>query len=258
MAQGTSPPVDTTLVVHSTGFVALPLSWLVDLDEGRLLDDEPRADLWLNGDYLVPRPGAHLALGHVGSPAPSPVWTGYGGPAIGRDGCLVALAAPVPDYGIPFAERTASLPSDTIPTSALEDVSHLCLRTGEGRVSEFWFAVPPSEGLPGVYVLRYTTWDASDREVGPTIGHADQGLQAWSDRLGIGPEVLASEDEGDIDREREGVGGREREGDKESEGPTAQELREAMERQRRLHKMLSDMVKNAATAHQQAAENVKG
>ncbi len=46
------------------------------------------------------------------------------------------------------------------PDSALNLTSHLCVRTSEGRISEFWFGLRPLPGPDGpTYIFGYTTWE---------------------------------------------------------------------------------------------------
>ena len=48
----------------------------------------------------------------------------------------------------------------SIPISALNLTSHLCVRTSEGRISEFWFGLRPLPGPDGpTYIFGYTTWE---------------------------------------------------------------------------------------------------
>jgi hypothetical protein len=93
--------------------------------------------------------------------------------------------------------KSTRLPTGTIPLPALTSQTHLCARTDEGRIAEFWFDIPID--LFGMtIVIRYETWDEPAPTPAPqvTASPAAQApltaAQAWSldfDRSGLSPVV---------------------------------------------------------------------
>jgi hypothetical protein len=194
-------PSTAPAVIHSSGIVAVPLKGLLDLDEGRLAITCAGGDLWVNDSIsaFVPWPytDAELALGLASDPGFDPFTTDFNDPGLGRDGCTAALPpplkpsdpTPVPTWPIAWP------PAGSIPFDALDDTSHMCVRTDEGRISEIWFWDAPSLGWhPDYYMLGYTTWDPPhrsrpDRSLGSH--RKRQGVQ--SERPGFGLHSVAPE-----------------------------------------------------------------
>ncbi len=133
-------------VVHSSGVLAVRTGWFFDLDEGRLIDGFPDDDVILYPEpalYLEPTRGA-LALGELGDPA-SPIAPLFGHPTVGLKGCLAALAAPNRRSASPPPSGSDPEATGAIPLSALNDASHLCVRTSEGRILGVLVRLPASE-----------------------------------------------------------------------------------------------------------------
>ncbi len=115
---------------HSTASLVIPQTWTADLDEG-VVGAEPQADIWFEAvtateRYVTPRNGAVLA----------PVGT----TSVGRDGCA-----------------NAALTSARIPIGDLPVGSYVCVRTNEGRFSQFRVNQPVAPS-PGELRIGYTTW----------------------------------------------------------------------------------------------------
>jgi hypothetical protein len=119
-------------VTHSTDSLSVPQTWPFDLDEGGV-DNNPQADVWFEAVtawemYLVPRNGARMWLGD--------------GSNRGYAGCST---------GGPYT--TARVPIGSLPVG-----TYVCVRTNEGRYSQFrvngWGA-----GYPKTLALGYTTWE---------------------------------------------------------------------------------------------------
>jgi hypothetical protein len=135
--------------IHSSGVLAVPQTWPFDLDAGRLVDNTAQSDVWFEANtdterFLVPESGARIVVGGLA--------------ALGASGCAAALARPYPDDAGPFFMKSTRLPTGTIPVPALTSQSHLCVRTDEGRIAEFWFDAPIAL-LGKTIVIRYETWD---------------------------------------------------------------------------------------------------
>jgi uncharacterized protein YraI len=121
------PPVPPPApVTHSTGPIALPQTFLANLDNGAVAN--AGADIWYEAvtafeKYITPRNGAQLAVGD--------------GSNRGFAGCSVA-----------------SFSGDSV---ALEDVppgTYVCAKTNQGRISQFRV-----NGFAGTTMqLGYTTW----------------------------------------------------------------------------------------------------
>lgn len=124
--------VQATPAVHSSGGVEVPGTYVIDLDSGRL--DTARGDIWLQAvtaseRYMTPRNGAQIATARERDRSR------------GRDGCA-------------RAEYT----SDRLSMDRLRVGSWLCVRTSEGRISEFRIN-EIRNGSPYSLVLGYTTWN---------------------------------------------------------------------------------------------------
>ncbi len=110
----------------------MPQTWEFDLDEGGV-GSNPQADAWFEAVtawemYIVPRNGARIWLGD--------------GSNRGYAGC---------SSGGPYT--TARVPIGSLPVG-----TYVCVRTNEGRYSQFrvngWGA-----GYPKTLALGYTTWE---------------------------------------------------------------------------------------------------
>jgi hypothetical protein len=138
------------------GVLAVPQTWEFDLDTGRLAESGPANlgdpnDIWFeavtNSDrYLVPLVGGGIAA--VGAEA-----TGYAG-------CLTALAQSTQTDGGSSSPSMQPPREGSIPVTDLRSDSSLCVRTNEGRVSEFWLENPVDyfQVSPLTIVIRYRTW----------------------------------------------------------------------------------------------------
>ncbi len=119
-------------VTHATGTLQIPQTWLVDLDEGALVSTA-EADIWFEAvtatqRYVTPRNGATIAI--------------VGTTSVGRDGCMAA-----------------SLTPSRIPIGSLPVGTYVCVRTTQGRYSQFRVNAPVGPS-PGTLVIGYTTWEA--------------------------------------------------------------------------------------------------
>lgn len=123
--RGTSNPG-----TYSTGQVRLRQTYLVDLDAGRVV--EAGADLWFEAEtssrlYLTPRNGAQIWVGNRAN-------RGY-------QGCLAGTFS-----------------ASRVPLSAVPVGSYVCVRTNDGRISQFRMnGISP--GSPKTLTLGYTTWN---------------------------------------------------------------------------------------------------
>ncbi|MGZ3641105.1 MAG: hypothetical protein ACXVAI_02450 [Candidatus Limnocylindrales bacterium] len=142
-ATGTAQPEPGSVL--GDGIVALPQTFVLDVDEGRLGAD---GDLWFDAVtdadlYLVPVAGAALRLAGAGP-------TGYAG-------CTAMFAAP--DM-MGLVGRLDRLPVDTIALSALTSASRLCVMTAAGHVAELWFADTPDLATsPTTLIFYFETWE---------------------------------------------------------------------------------------------------
>jgi hypothetical protein len=115
---------------YATGQVELRQTYLVDLDEGRAV--QPGADLWFEAEtrdnlYLTPRNGAEIWVGDRSN-------RNY-------EGCV-----------------RGSFSASRVPLSAVPVGSYVCVRTDQGRISQFRMnAISP--GSPKTLTLGYTTWN---------------------------------------------------------------------------------------------------
>ncbi len=126
----TRTPTRPPSITHSTGPLSIQQTYLADLDEGKITSGTT-ADIWFEAvtatqRYVTPVNGARIAKAGMTS--------------IGRNGCA---AAP--------------LSSTRININDLPIGSYVCVRTNQGRYSQFRVnaAVGPS---PGTLVIGYTTW----------------------------------------------------------------------------------------------------
>jgi hypothetical protein len=115
---------------YATGQVELRQTYLVDLDEGRAA--RPGADLWFEAEtrenlYLTPQNGAEIWVGDRSN-------RNY-------EGCV-----------------RGSFSASRVPLSAVPVGSYVCVRTDQGRISQFRMnAISP--GSPKTLTLGYTTWN---------------------------------------------------------------------------------------------------
>lgn len=122
--------VRATPPVHSTGGVEVPGTYVIDLDSGRL--DTARGDVWLQAvtaseRYMTPSNGAQISNAR--------------NRGRGKDGCA-----------------SAGYSNNRLPMSRVEVGSWICVRTSEGRISEFRVNEIRG-GSPYSLVLGYTTWN---------------------------------------------------------------------------------------------------
>jgi hypothetical protein len=114
---------------HSTGPLVIPQTYLADLDEGQVTQDG--ADIWFEADtatsrFVTPRNGARIAIAGTSS--------------VGRDGC-----------------RQLSLSAQRINIRDLPPGTYVCVRTNEGRISQFRVNARVGRS-PGELRIGYTTW----------------------------------------------------------------------------------------------------
>jgi eukaryotic-like serine/threonine-protein kinase len=117
-------------VVWVAGLLPVPQTWSVDFDTGAL-GSGPGADLWFEAvtaaeRYLTPRNGGQLAAAGMVPP--------------GRSGC-----------------ETAALSPNKVHVDSLAAGSYFCLRTNEGRYTQFQVVTLPGPS-PGTLTLRYVTY----------------------------------------------------------------------------------------------------
>jgi len=112
---------------YSTGGLKVPQTYMFDLDQGQV-GQGAAADMWLEAKtakdlYLTPRNGARMSIS--------------GARNLGRDGCLKSRLSP-----------------GSVPLAKLRTGTYVCVRTNEGRISEFRI-----NGVSGgTLSLGYTTW----------------------------------------------------------------------------------------------------
>ncbi|MBI1494780.1 hypothetical protein [Halocynthiibacter styelae] len=130
------PPVDiatlvpVTPVTYSTGGIDIPQTWVADLDEGGLASDS-RGDLWFQAEtstrkFMTPLNGASIAVGDRTNR--------------GFLGC-----------------SNAAFSYDSVPVRAIPVGSYICVKTSEGRVSQFRMN-DYAAGSPASLRIGYTTW----------------------------------------------------------------------------------------------------
>jgi hypothetical protein len=117
--------------VYASGSVALPQTFMLDLDNGILRDDS-EGDLWFQAltaskRYLKPVNGALLGLM--------------------RDG-----------QGVRQSCRTAKLFPGRFDVASLSGGTRICFKTNQGRYGEL-MVIERASPHPGVVKLSYTTWD---------------------------------------------------------------------------------------------------
>jgi beta-lactam-binding protein with PASTA domain len=135
--------------VYKSGSFTVRQTWSGDLDQGA--ESSTGADFWFEAvtateRYLVPKNNATMAV--------------VGQQAVGRDGCA-----------------KASLSTARIPITSLPAGTHVCVRTSEGRYSEFTVLsnVGPS---PGTLQIAYTTWhNPLIKPISPLLLQPMQDLQ---------------------------------------------------------------------------------
>ena len=114
----------------STDLIVLQQTYLADFDRNASSNDQ--ADIWFQAEtadllYFVPRNGAKIAVGNRSN-------RGY-------DGCAAASFTP-----------------ERVSLSDMPVGSYICMKTNEGRVSQFRVNdVTP--GSPKTVTLGYTTWE---------------------------------------------------------------------------------------------------
>ena len=124
------PPPPPNPGTHSTGAVTLHQTYMVDFDTGAVVI--PGADLWFEAvdpvhKFLAPQNGAGIAVGDRSNR--------------GWEGC-----------------RFASFSYGRVPLAAVPVGSYICMRTNQGRISQFRM-----NGISGGPVqtlqLGFTTWN---------------------------------------------------------------------------------------------------
>jgi len=120
-------PPDDAPVTFTTGPINLQQTYLADLDNGSIVNDDT-SDIWYEAEtavekYITPRNGAKLALGD--------------GSNRGFDGC-----------------SDEDFSSDRVSLDDIPPGTYVCVTTSEGRISQFRF-----NGFTGTTMkLGYTTW----------------------------------------------------------------------------------------------------
>jgi hypothetical protein len=122
------PTPGATPVTHSTGPLSVPQTYVFDLDAGGVGGE---GDIWFHAVtntqlYLEPRDGAQMAVGDRSNR--------------GFAGC-----------------SAASFSTARVALSAVPVGSYVCVRTNEGRISQFRVNAVCS-GSPKTLSLGYTTW----------------------------------------------------------------------------------------------------
>jgi hypothetical protein len=121
-------PVPAMPATHSSGSLSVGQTYVFDLDTGAV---GGAGDIWFEADtatalFLTPRGGAQIAVGDRSN-------RGYAG-------CSTATYA------------TTRAPLASVPVG-----SYVCVRTNEGRISQFRVNAI-SSGSPRTLTLGYTTW----------------------------------------------------------------------------------------------------
>ena len=119
-------------MTHSTGPLAIPQTYLADLDEGSIVNNST-ADIWFEAVnptdfYITPRNGARL-------------WVGDGSNR-GYDGC---------SSGGSYSSSRVSF--DDLPIG-----TYVCVKTNGGHYSQFRMN-SISGGYPKTLTIGYTTWE---------------------------------------------------------------------------------------------------
>lgn len=125
-----SPSPSAAPQTHSTGQRDVPQTYVIDLDNGQVGGSDG-GDIWFHAVtntelYIEPRSGAQMAVGDRSNR--------------GFDGCSSASFS------------TARVPLSDIPVG-----SYVCVRTNEGRISQFRMNAI-SSGSPKTLTIGYTTW----------------------------------------------------------------------------------------------------
>ena len=118
-------------VTHRTGHLTIDQTWTADLDRGVTGGPRDQADIWFEADtatrrYITPRNGARIAIA--------------GNRSVGKSGCSA----------LPMA-------ASRIPISSTPVGTYVCVRTNQGRISQFRVNQPVGPS-PGKLVIGYTTW----------------------------------------------------------------------------------------------------
>lgn len=124
------PGLPTQPRTHSTNTLEVPQTWSFDLDAGNV--GAAGADLWFHAVtnaelYIEPQNGARIAIGDRSNR--------------GRDGCAAA-----------------SFSASRAPLADIPVGSYVCVRTNEGRISQFRMNAI-SAGSPKTLSIGYTTWE---------------------------------------------------------------------------------------------------
>ncbi|PZO54514.1 MAG: hypothetical protein DCF16_04860 [Alphaproteobacteria bacterium] len=124
-----TPTLPSPPQTHSTNSLEVPQTWSFDLDAGNVGADG--ADLWFRAEtntalFIEPRNGAQIALGDRSNR--------------GRDGCAAA-----------------SFSTTRVPLASIPVGSYVCVRTNEGRISQFRMNAI-SASSPRTLSIGYTTW----------------------------------------------------------------------------------------------------
>lgn len=115
---------------HSTGQIDVPQTWAFDLDSGRV--GRASEDIWFEADtadllYLTPRNGAQMSVGDRSNR--------------GLAGCSSGRYSP-----------------DRVSLRDIPVGSYVCVKTSEGRISQFRMnSISPES--PKTLSIGYTTWD---------------------------------------------------------------------------------------------------
>lgn len=114
---------------HSTRILEVPQTYTFDLDAGTV--GAAGADLWFRAEtatalFIEPRSGAQIAVGDRSNR--------------GRDGCA-----------------SAAYSTDRVPLNQIPVGSYVCVRTNEGRISQFRMNAI-SATSPRTLTIGYTTW----------------------------------------------------------------------------------------------------
>jgi hypothetical protein len=122
------PPLTPAPQTHSTGPLSVPQTYLFDLDNGQV---GAAGDIWFHAVtntelYIEPRGGARMAVGDRSNR--------------GFAGC-----------------SAASFSATRVPLADIPVGSYVCVRTNEGRISQFRMNAI-SSGSPKTLTLGYTTW----------------------------------------------------------------------------------------------------
>ncbi len=123
------PTPRPTPATHSDGIISVPQTYLFDLDSGAVGSS---GDIWFHAvsateRYIEPRGGAQMAVGDRSNRQFA--------------GCSAADYATTP-------ARLADVPVG----------SYICVRTNEGRISQFRMNAITPDASPSTLTIGYTTW----------------------------------------------------------------------------------------------------